>query len=238
MNTLLSFHGDEKLKETMIEEIEKHRKADAIIQGTYGNKDDKEFKGCAVGCSIQSLNKGLDTSDHSIYEKELGIPEWLARLEDKLFEGLPVEESKKWPGDFMQAIPIGVNLEHVKYKFCVFLLKENIDRVLTLKIEDSLKEQVVSAIRDVLTLHENAINTGIWDESAARSAESAAESAARSAASAAWSAAWSAASAARSAAWSAAWSAASAAESAASAAWSAAYIKYAEKLLEMIRKCK
>src|SRR6266516_2957355 len=116
-----------------------------------------------------------------------------------------------WPEQFTESIPVGVSefsLERVKWQFCAYLLKENIERVLTLEIADELKKQVVSAVRRVLLVHETALQTERWDESAARSAESAA----RSARSAARSAAWSAESAARSA-----WSAESAAWSAESA---------------------
>jgi hypothetical protein len=225
-----------ELKEAFVKEVEKHRKADAIVQGTYG-EENGSWRGCAVACSLRSLailnGEKLHTeySDHKEYETKLGIPQWLAHLEDALFEGMPTNDAKKWPEQFAKAINVGADLQPVKYKFCAYLMKENIDRVLALEISDELKEQVVSAIRGVLSLHENALETGMWDESAARSAESAAASAERSAASAAWSAesaaasaawsaasaAWSAESAAASAAWSAAWSAASAA----SAAWSA-----------------
>ena len=194
METLLSYKNDEKLKEAFVKEIEKHREADAILQGSYGKMDGEKWRGCAVGCSLRSLailegeELQIKYSDHSLYETKLGIPEWLARLEDTIFEGLPVEESKLWPEQFAKAVPVGVNLEPVKWKFCAFLMRENIERVLALDISEELKKQVVDAIRGVLTVHENAIKTGIWDESAARSAESA-ESAAASAAASAESAA-------------------------------------------------
>ncbi len=190
-------------KSALLTEIKKHEDADQFIQGTYGEGSGDNFRGCAVGCSIDSINriKGitLDPSDHAAYEKQLGIPEWLARLEDRIFEGLPVALARKWPMRFTRAIPVGVDLEPLKWHFTAFLLQENIDQVLSLELQDSLKTQVVDSIRGVLTVTEAAISTGVWDESAAESAESAAESAA-------WSAAWSAA---ESAAWSAAWSAAS-----------------------------
>lgn len=182
MNKLKSFQGDKKLKTMVLAEVENHRKQDQIMQGTYGRDYDGVWKGCAVGCTVKSinikLNKDYSTSDHSIYEKVLGLPEWLARLEDSLFEKLPKEEAKKWPSAFLKAIPVGVNLESVKWKFCAYLLSENIKRVLGLKIEYALKEQVVSAIRQCLTLQEEAIKTGKWNESAAESAWSVAESAA------------------------------------------------------------
>ncbi len=240
-------------KAEMLAEVQKHRKADQMIKGTYGEGSGKNFKGCAVGCSINSINilrgKRYQRNNHKVYETELGIPEWLARLEDTIFEGLPTDKSKLWPEQFIKAIPEGVDLEPIKWKFSAYLMRENIDRVLSLDIPDELKEQVVKSIRQVLSVHETAIKTGSWDESAA---ESAAWSAAWSAESAAWSAAWSAGSAAESAAWSAgsaAWSAWSAAESAAESAawsagsaaesaWSAAFVKHSKKLLALLRATK
>ena len=121
---------------------------------------------------------------------ETEIPEWLARLGKTLFEGLPDDRAKDFRRQFLDAIPVWVNLEPVKWKFCVFLLNENIERVLLLDIDTHLKEQVASAIRECLALHERAIVTGVFDCNASQSARSAARSAAWSAAgSAAWSAA-------------------------------------------------
>jgi hypothetical protein len=229
-DTMQSYLNDPKLKRDFVKEVKWHQDQDKIIKGTYQEGSNGDFKGCAVGCSIHSLNrmkgKSYDTSKHKVYETELGIPEWLARLEDAIFEGLPNKLAMKWPLRFAKAIPVGVNLEPVKWKISIFILSESIERVLGLDISDDLKKQVVDAIRDVLVVHEQAIKTGVWARSAARSAaESAAESAAWSAAWSARSAAWSAAESARSAAWSArsaTWSAESATESAWSAARSAA----------------
>ena len=228
----LSYQNDSKLKKMFVAEIVKHREADQIIQGTYG-EDNVKFKGCAVGCSIHSLNiklgKNYDTNDHAALAREIlggEQNEWLAQLEDTIFEGLSVEKSKLWPEQFAKAIPVGARLEPVKFAFCAYLMRENIERVLSLDIDAKLKKQVVDAIGQVLAVHEDAIRTGIWDKLAAESAGSAAESAesaARSTASEvsaviAWSAGWSAA-----------WSAASAAESVGSAenvgnaVWSAVY---------------
>ena len=195
---LVSYKNDINLKNLLIEEVKNHRKMDMIVKGSYGKPNNPEEGFCAIGCSIHSLNiklyKNYKTDDYSVYEKELGIPEWLARLEDTIFENLPYNKEMKWPEQFLSAIPVGVNLEPVKWKFCSYLMNENIKRVEKLKIDDSLKKQVLDAIKQIKSVHDIAIKTGVWDgaESATRSAESAAWSAARSAA-------WSAESAARSA---------------------------------------
>ncbi len=231
---MLSYHNDENLKSLVISEMKKHREKDQFIKGSYGEYEDGKFKGCAVGCTIDSLNLVLDksynTSEHSAFESALGIPEWLARLQDTLFENLPDDESSQFAVDFLSSVPVGVNLEPVKWKFCVFILKEGIDRIVNQEnLSDELRERVISAIRGVLNLHESAIISGQWDSEAAWSAaRSAAESAAWSAESAAWSA--------RSAAESAAWSARSAAWSAESAARSAAFQRYSLELINILKE--
>lgn len=201
---------DPKLKDDFIKEIEWHQQQDAIVQRTYGKGSGKNWRGCAVGCSIRSLNrlkhKRIRTNDHAAYETELGIPEWLAHLEDTIFEGLPADKAKEWPSRFSKAIPVGADLQPVKYQFCSFILTQNIQHVLKLDIPDDLKDQVVTSIRGVLDLHQAALRTGIWDEAAAVVAAD-----------------------------SAAWSAASSARFADSADYSVfAFETYADKLIELL----
>ena len=241
---MLSFKNDATIKEALIHRMDKHIELDELVQKATGEGG----KGCTVWCALNNgeIKEGYN---HAAFEKILGLPEWLAKLHDTIYEGLTVKDSKWFSKEWVRAIPVGKNLDIIKWKFCAFILKENIARVLVLNIKNDLKKQVVDAINGCLSLHESAIASGKWDKSAARSAAwsaarsaawSAAVSAVRSAAeSAAESAAWSAESAVRSAAESAAESAAWSAESAArSAAWSAesaarsaAYKKYADELL-------
>lgn len=247
-----SYNNDPKLKKRFIEEIKKHQEADAIQQGHYGRKNGT-WKGCAVACSLRSLDiidgKELheEYNQHKQYETKIG-PEWLAHLEDTLFEEMKAEDANKFPLQFAEAIPVGVDLEPVKWKFCAYLMKENIERVTSFDIDDEPKKQIIDAIRDVLAVHEKAIKTGEWDKSAAERAEvRAVKIVAECAASVAWSA-WSAASAAS--AWGAtaiamcasesAWGAAFSAESAENAerARMAASKKHADKLLELLREAK
>ena len=122
-----AFNNDAQLKSDLIAEVIKHREADAIVKGYYGDMSDNEFKGCAVGCSLHSyaIIKGvvLDTSDHKIYE-QFGIPELLAKLEDAIFEGLPSTHNKKWPEQFLSAIPVGADLYTVWLQFAQWLLTD------------------------------------------------------------------------------------------------------------------
>ena len=217
----LSFKNDPTIKESLIQRMDKHIELDELVQKATG----QDGKGCTVWCALNNgdLKAGYN---HEAFESVLGLPEWLARLHDTIYEGLEVKDSKWFSKEWVRAVPVGVNLDIIKWKFCAFILKENIERVLLLDIKEKLKKQIVDAIKQCLDVQEKAIETGNWDGSAARSA---ARSATRSAARSAWSA-WSA----ESAAWCAA---RSAAESAAwSAAESAAYKRYANELLRLFRE--
>ena len=189
-----AFHNDEKIKKKYLGRVAAHRKADELVQGATGQNG----KGCAVWCTLNEYN-------HKAYETELGIPEWLARLEDTIFEGLPVKRAMKWPEEFLRAIKPGSNLETVKAQFMIFILESSLASMRAAKYDADKFPDVKKAIAG----SEAAVQTVIelWkkgepiDEAAARSAAAAARSAA-------------------------AWSA---------AAWSAAYVKFADKLLELLK---
>lgn len=115
MTALVSYLGDPDLKAAFLAEITKHEQQDQFIKGTYGRMNGS-FKGCAIGCSLHSLNvlhgktgkaSAQHTGQHARYEAELGLPTWLAHLEDRLFEGLPDDLSVTWPRRFAEAIPVG-----------------------------------------------------------------------------------------------------------------------------------
>lgn len=148
---LLSFNNDAQLKEDLMIELEKHRKADEIIKGTYGNNSDTYFQGCAVGCSINSYNKikGLDlaTSEHLNYEL-FGIPQLLARLEDSIFEGLPSTHNIDWPINFMSAISVGADLSTIWPKFAQWLMTDETYGVLQYAKKD-LQKEIIQKISDL-----------------------------------------------------------------------------------------
>jgi hypothetical protein len=115
--TMQAFHNDKKIKQKYINRVKNHIKMDNLIRGKGWTI---EGKGCAVGCT-------LETYDHSRYPIELGIPTWLAYLEDRLFENMSFEKSKTWPLVFLQAIKPGANLEQVKTPFMISVLQSTLD---------------------------------------------------------------------------------------------------------------
>ena len=231
---MIAYHNDQKIKDAILIQINAHAALDELVKGQYW----EDGKGCAVGCTIHS-------GDHKEYETRFGIPQILAHLEDRIFEGLPNDKAKEWPRRFMEAIRPGTDLSRVGWGFLHWLLT---DKTVNPGIDHPLVQDAVSQCADLMFKFFSGET-----QNAARSAESAAWNAARSARSAARSAesaasaeraanaAWSAESAASaaSAAWSAA-SAASAARAARNAAWSAAsaeraaYILMSDKLIGLL----
>ena len=199
---LIAFHGKQAVKDLYIARMKAHMVADELIQGTgWAKRGAGKYQGCAVGCTVNKY-------DHFAYETELGMPAAIAQIEDSIFEHLKWEQAKQWPLRFLEVIPVGADLSRVSAQFQYWLMLENLKHEKFWREHDKKKEytdKVVGAIKQVAELLKKWAETGLIDESAARSAESAA-----------WSAAWSAA---RSAAWS---------------AENEFYIKISNKLLELL----
>jgi hypothetical protein len=219
----LSYHSDPSVKARHVEMAKAHLKMDMLRAGTYGEGNGKSFKACSVGCFAHDINKKRDDK-HAVVAEDAGWPEWLVRLNDTLFEGLPEDERNDFHVALREAVPVGVDLEPVRHKLAIRRLMRVRAIVEALPSADYISA-VIAAINGVLRLHEaesggnvctlddwSAARSAAW--AAARSAESAesAESAARSAA---WAAAW------------AAWEAARSAESAESAAWAESVARWA-----------
>ena len=112
---MLAFHNDPAVKAKYLNRVLAHAAADEIIHGTYWERG----KGCAVGCTIHS-------GDHKNYETELGVPIMLARLEDRLFEGMQNGDSKQFPARFLEAIQPGADLSRVGWLWLHWLLTEEL----------------------------------------------------------------------------------------------------------------
>ena len=235
-----AFHNNKKIQKKFLNRLAAHAKADEFIKGIYWENG----KGCAVGCTIHS-------SDHYQYEKQLGIPEWLARVEDRIFEHLPNAQAKKWPVDFLNAINIGSDLNKIKGPFLIFVLESALETFDNKKYSKCAKAILaVIALWTKYPMGQTLENSAEWRDAAAYAAADAAAAAAAAAyaaaaAAAAADAAADAAAAAAAAAYAAAAAAAAADAAAAAAADAAAdaarqktYSKFAKKLIKLIKACK
>src|SRR5216684_1861738 len=98
-----AFHDNEAVKQKYLARLKAHHAADEIIQGTGFNGS----HGCAVGCTLNNY-------DHLAYEHELGLPQWLAV-------------------DFLEAVPVGSNVEKVRWQLAILRHTQARDRLLSNK---------------------------------------------------------------------------------------------------------
>ena len=219
-----AYHGDHNLKETLIKLAKQHAEQDQYIKGEYGGISGGVFKGCSVGCSINDLNlmtegQTSDYGDHAYLADKLGIPIFITRLQDCIFEGLPQDKSILWTERLFSAIPVDADLSNVTPKFLKFILESCL-----IYVNDFTEQE--NAIKQTISVMDNWIEAGELDKDAADAAAYAADAAAAAAARAAADAAADAAA-----------YAAAAAAAAARAAADAVYEKYADKLIELIKEC-
>ena len=140
-----AFHGDPAIKAKYVNRLMQHRVAERLIQGT--GWDLKRGKGCAVGCTLENY-------DHDRYPLELGLPVWLARYEDLLFESLPKEQAEQFAIDLLNVIPVGADVRQVARKLSILRL-EQLQSALLLAPEKDLKdtEDALAVIQYVIKWH-------------------------------------------------------------------------------------
>jgi hypothetical protein len=182
---VIAYHGDPKVKAKYVRRVQRHRKLDQLIPGATGSGG----KGCAVYCTF-------DVYDHSRGPDEIGVPEVLMRLNDRIFESLAThatrDEYLAWPTQFLRSIRPGADLSMVWPQFALWLLRGLPERSLK-------RPDVKAAVERVAALYERWIagdkpSVKEWRE--ARSAAYAAAYAAAADAAAAAAAAYAAAAAA------------------------------------------
>lgn len=180
--------------------VQQHVTTDSILQGRYW--DERDNRGCFIGCLAHS-------SDPSPLVDLYGLPLYLIRISEAIFEHLPEDEAKDFFASFPDAIAVdGKDLSLVHWKFLLAALQALPEQPAEIK---AVIDPVIRGISQLASGGEWSFAEAIAAAEAAMAAARVAARAARVAARAAWVAA-------RVAARAATWAAAGAAD----AAWDAA----------------
>lgn len=202
-------------RQEFLDQSRAHYAADMLLKGTFGTEKTGTFRGCSVGCHLHHINPEHRASGkHAAVANYYGYPEWLARLQDSIFEGLPDDECNRW---------------HLQLAETLYTLPDDYDwqaamhRVLVAILRVALQHagKAAPVVQTVIDLHERAARgETVTDKEWQKAERAAALTAERAARVAAWATAWAAA---RAAGWAAGWTAARAAGWAAAraAAWAA-----------------
>ena len=168
-----SYLNDPLLKVKYTERMKAHMAADELIQGVgyeLNDPDDLDDlgkgggRGCAVGYDLNEFNElndlakengrgcavgcTLNAYQHAAFEWELGIPIELAHLLDTLHENT---SDKIWPTyalQFLEAIPVGVDLRPVILRIRLFTQVQNLNSLNNLLlIAPPLRDRTINAIQ-------------------------------------------------------------------------------------------
>lgn len=172
MSAGLSYKADPALKAEHVAQAEHHAAADMLLSGTYGEISGSHFRGCSVGCFAHDIAPKAGGNLHLTVAEARGLPEWLVRLQDSMFEGLPDEERATFHVELARRIPVGVDLEPVKHWIAI----SRIDRMLATQrtaleashphgVHEAI-QQVVAALEVGRRLHEAAAGGDSCDLSA------------------------------------------------------------------------
>lgn len=129
MSTLRAYHNDPTLKAQIVKLMRWHQQQDRLIKGVYQDTETDVFRGCAVGCTLRSLQEITGVTQeyygvHARYETLIGVPQALAGVHDRLFETLPTPENQAFAVDFLEAVPVGTDLSRIWPKLAVWLLTD------------------------------------------------------------------------------------------------------------------
>ena len=150
MGKLKSFNNDKSIKNKYLEKISS-RLANATDEGGK----------YLPGGNASAVELTIGTIDYAAYEIYLGIPLLLARLKDRIFQGLTPELALTWPRRFLEAIPVGVELSSVWPRFAMFLLEDRSQSGGSHPHCKIVRDAYVSAMNGVDVDWEQ-INSGAW----------------------------------------------------------------------------
>lgn len=178
---IMAWFNEPELKEAVMQQLRQHKRLDEIVQGSYW----RHGKGCHLGCLTHTNN--TIGSPHAAMERLFGIPNKIPWWLEAVFEGLPIEQAKRWVIESTDAIPVGANLSLAHHSLGVWLF----DPQTGINTIDDTNRDAIDLVR---SLHCRALNGEVitkFEWSAAKlmarsvAGESVTESAARSAAGAA-----------------------------------------------------
>ena len=132
-----AFYGITELKEHYLGRLKWHMDMDHLVRGV-GWESNGKIKGCAVGCSLEKYN-------HDAFEMEWGIPKWLGKMDDVLFERMTSEKSKSWPYEFAEAITVGGDYTKIFRPWLIIICESVLEYV-----QDDRYRQQKEAIEQVI----------------------------------------------------------------------------------------
>lgn len=120
---VLAWHGDQALRDRIVQRMREHRAADAFVQGEYQLLDRDlplGYRGCAIGCLLDPTTAPAMSIRH-LYgrwwdqvERQFGIHADVAHAIDAIFESFArPAEAGLFAVEATEVIPVGADLTGV-----------------------------------------------------------------------------------------------------------------------------
>lgn len=116
--TVLAWHGDQALRDRIVQRMREHREQDNFIRGTYQRlAPDRAlgYQGCALGCLLDPQpGRTPDDGWRVEVERQFGIHRGVAESVDNVFEDhFDRADASDFAVAVAEAIPVGADLTGV-----------------------------------------------------------------------------------------------------------------------------
>jgi len=101
---MLSFHGSSELKALYVNRVRQAIEMGNLVAGTFGEQTNVGWRGCALGVITHK------TGGFKKMEDEMGIPLEIISCIPDIFDTLSKIEREKFALDFIESIPVGVEI--------------------------------------------------------------------------------------------------------------------------------
>jgi hypothetical protein len=112
--------------EQVIKELKVHQQQDHYIQGTYDAEKNGEFRGCSIGCAVESLlrleGKTFITGNAPEELERIGVPQSISRMIEFVFEKLPHAKAVQYSIDCHEAMIGKTKLDDVMRQQHIWML--------------------------------------------------------------------------------------------------------------------
>ena len=127
MEALQAFHNAPEFKEKLVAAAIAHREADSYIRGVYSETRNGKFRGCSLGCAIESVigagSEGSAYKNHRALPGLMGLPVWLGYLQDQIFEKMDGDYTT-WNERLFCAISVGADLNSTFHRIMARIQRE------------------------------------------------------------------------------------------------------------------
>ncbi len=155
-----------EIKRKIVKEAKRHEKLDAWVTGDYEQKNGV-VKHCSIGCVRFALGLQSNIGEHGQLVDPTGVPEYILRMSDQIFEGLPESKRGTWTRRLWSAIPANKDLSRVQDQMSAWLMLDK--KIGLAHIAQQEDVRAVAKVIGELYLRRGNGETGLKDEFAAAS---------------------------------------------------------------------